>query len=358
MPFIYRTPDHSQITVYDFILPFGGHLDADNRWVKLHDKIDWSIIEEAYEKNFDNKDIGNEAYPAQMAFGALYIQRSIGCTDRELVQQITENPYMQYFIGMKEFTTIKPFDASLLVYFRKRLSDKVMSDINEKIFLKKSEEDDDDKDNHNDGVGGGSDGDQESGCTKENETPSNSGTVIIDATCTPADIAFPTDLELCDKARRWTEVIIDTYWAKYGSLDGKTSKPRTYREKARKRFLNINKRRKKSAKKIRKELRYQLNCIRRNLDHIEPYVLAFGFEGLVRIEIDRLLTIYTFHEQQKYMLEHNVHTVKDRIVSLSQPWIRPIVRGKAKSPTEFGAKIANYGKSGRLLRYSGAAIPK
>jgi len=100
---------------------------------------------------------------------------------------------------------------------------------------------------------------------------------------------FPTDLELCDKARHWTEIILDHYWKLYGSADGWKSKPRTYRETARKRFLEVNKRRKKSSKKIRKAIRYQLNYIRRNLLYIEKYVILYGFEGLFRIEKDRLL---------------------------------------------------------------------
>ena len=187
--------------------------------------------------------------------------------------------------------------------------------------------------------------------SRGNDTPSdeetqkpaelpNKGTLIIDATCTPADIAYPTDLELCDKARRWTEVILDHYWGLYGSVNGKNEKPRTYREVARRRFLKLNKRRRKSAKKIRKELRYQLGCIRRNLDYIETYALEYGFEGLHRIERERLITIVTFYGQQKEMLDTKTHSAADRIVSLSQPWIRPIVRGKSKEPTEFGAKMS------------------
>lgn len=39
------------------------------------------------------------------------------------------------------------------------------------------------------------------------------------------------------------------------------------------------------------------------------------------------------------MYDNNCHTVSDRIVSISQPYIRPIVGGKAKTPTEFGTKL-------------------
>lgn len=56
-------------------------------------------------------------------------------------------------------------------------------------------------------------------------------------------------------------------------------------------------------------------------------------------QIERLAVIRELVEQQQYMYDNKVHSVKDRIVSISQPYIRPIVRGKAKSPVEFGAKL-------------------
>lgn len=39
------------------------------------------------------------------------------------------------------------------------------------------------------------------------------------------------------------------------------------------------------------------------------------------------------------MYDNHIHSVKDRIVSISQPYICPIVRGKDRSPVEFGAKL-------------------
>lgn len=49
--------------------------------------------------------------------------------------------------------------------------------------------------------------------------------------------------------------------------------------------------------------------------------------------------IFSSHFSIKY-LDNKVHSVDGRIVSLSRPWVRPIVRGKSKAPTEFGAKIS------------------
>ena len=50
-------------------------------------------------------------------------------------------------------------------------------------------------------------------------------------------------------------------------------------------------------------------------------------------------TIRAVYEQQKYMYDNRTHSVPDRIVSVSQPFVRPIVRGKAGKPVEFGAKL-------------------
>ena len=334
---MYRDTKNGQSDIYDFILPFGGHLKEDNRWVVLRNKINWSVIDEEYSKSFENKDSGQEAYSSDVAFGSLYIQRRLKLTDRELVEQIAENPYMQYFIGYKEYCNEKPFDASLLVTFRKRLPEETMCRIIERMFVKPAGDDKSDK---------GGDGDSgrniqnDSNASSGNTKQANKGTVIIDATCAPADIAYPTDLELCDKARKWTEVILDHFWLSFGPINGKQEKPRTYREVARRRFLLLNKRRKKSPKKIRKEIRFQLGCIHRNLENIHAYAALYGSEKLFRIESERLSTIETFYQQQKEMLDSKSHIVEDRIVSLSQPWIRPIVRGKAKARTEFGAKIS------------------
>ena len=242
---MYRNTNDGQTSIYDFILPFGGHLKEDNRWVQLRKHTNWDIVDEEYQRNFKNKVTGQEAYPSSVAFGSLYIQHRLNLTDCELVEQIAENPYMQYFIGYKEYRNERPFDPSLLVTFRKRLPEEVMSRIIERSFIesaKKDNEDesDDDDDRSSPGSGGGT--------ATGSKEPENKGTLIIDATCAPADIAFPTDLELCDKARRWTETILDRYWILFGSLNERNEKPRTYRETARRRFLKLNKRRIYSAR--------------------------------------------------------------------------------------------------------------
>ena len=133
-----------QITIDEFITPF-GRLDENNRWVKKSKLIPWQRIEEKYAALFES-DTGNVAKPVRMAIGALIIKQETGLSDEGVVETILENPYMQFFIGLHEFTMKAPFASTSMVYFRKRLGGDVMKEINEMTFAPKREERDSDDD--------------------------------------------------------------------------------------------------------------------------------------------------------------------------------------------------------------------
>jgi IS5 family transposase len=77
---------------------FGGRLSAFNRWVKMAQLIRWSEFESEYAENFPTV-MGLRAKSFPMALGALIIKEKLGISDRPRVEQIRENPYLQYFIG-------------------------------------------------------------------------------------------------------------------------------------------------------------------------------------------------------------------------------------------------------------------
>lgn len=124
----------NQFYIEEFTLPFEGKLRADNRWVKLAKIIPWESIEERYADLFPSNR-GQMAKPVRMALGALIIKEKCGYSDRETVEQITENPYLQYFIGLREYQDRPPFDPSLMVHFRKRFGTEALKEINEEICL-------------------------------------------------------------------------------------------------------------------------------------------------------------------------------------------------------------------------------
>lgn len=186
---MYKFDKNHQFGLADFNQPMGLKMNPENRWVKKAEKIPWEAIEEKYAALFPGKK-GMLAKPLRTALGSLLIQKQLQFSDRELVEEIRENPYFQYFIGLPGYQDTIPFVPSLLVEFRKRLTAEVLEEI-----------------------------------------------------------------DLCDDLSK------------------------------------------------------------------------------------QLATIRTLVEQQQYMYENKVHSVPDRIVSISQPYIRPIARGKAKAPVEFGAKL-------------------
>jgi len=241
---------------------------------------------------------------------------------------------LQYFIGLKAYTDKAPFNPSTMVYFRMRMGLEIIDEINEMIVtgdMRNDRSDISDSDNadEKDVADGNSDG--------NNNVGDNKGKLIIDATCTPADIRYPTDLSLLNDGREKLEKIIDVL---HEPLKGKEKKPRTYRRKARKAYLKTAKKRKRTQKETMKAIGKQLGYISRDLRHVEEMVKRSSLELLSCYKYKCLLVIQELYRQQKKMYDAKERRVENRIVSISQPHVRPIVRGKVSAPTEFGAKIS------------------
>lgn len=206
---------NGQISLADFKQPVGMNLKESNRWVRKAQTIPWLEIEKRYAALFTNRK-GNVAKPLRLALGACIIQAEYGYSDEETALQIQENPYLQYFCGYPGYDDEKlPFDPSLMVYFRKRLTPEGLGEINEMIVwdaeehqAKESKDDDDESDNHP-GAGG------------------NSGVMFVDATYAPSNIRSPQDVSLLNEARKNVEMLLDILCDPAGG-----KKLRTYRQHA------------------------------------------------------------------------------------------------------------------------------
>jgi hypothetical protein len=129
---MYKKVNQLKTESENFELPFGGKLAEDNRWVIMAKLIPWSEVEEEYAKKFTLL-LGAPAKSSRMALGALIIKEKLGISDRETVEQIRENPYLQYFIGLDSYRNEAPFEASMLVHFRQRLEIDLVNKINSKM---------------------------------------------------------------------------------------------------------------------------------------------------------------------------------------------------------------------------------
>jgi len=322
----------------DFYLPFGGKLASDNRWVKLAGLVPWEVVERRYSGMMAQSGMGAPPLPSRVAFGAMIIKERLGVSDEETVEQIRENPYLQYFLGYHELLQDAPFDPSMMVHFRSRFAQEDYDEINPEIIRKATEQNDRTENETENESEDGSDSETEA---EESEGLAKSGKLLIDATVTPADITYPTDLKLLNAAREKLEHLIDLL---HRRLVGRGKKPRTYRRKARRDFLAIVKLKRAGAKKVRKAIGKQLRYVRRDLGHIDALLKAGAdLHDLKDYDYRCLLVAHEIYRQQLEMWQEKKHRIKDRIVRLSQPWVRPMVRGKASAKVEFGAKDLSRG---------------
>ena len=316
-----------QLPIEEFLQPFGGELNGENKWVKLAQLMPWDEMVGIYGKRLSKK-MGRKAVDPRIAIGALIIKYTLKTSDEDTIAFIQENPYLQYFLGYSQYRYEQPFTASLFVSIRKRLGEKQVleladvflqqvNSIEENIRVKKKAKE---------------------VSKDEEEPPKNKGHLIVDATVAPSDIKFPTDIDLLNEAREKTEQLIDMLY-----IPGKGKiKPRTYRQKARKDYLSISKQRKKRKSSIRKAIRKQLGYVERNIKTIEKlldekksikFPLKYKYQKMYWV-------IREVYRQQKQMYEARTKKIDGRIVSISQPYVRPIVRGKAGKAVEFGAKVS------------------
>jgi hypothetical protein len=324
------TPQN-QLEIFDFKTEFESKLDPKNRWVKMAKLLDWDRLAAVYSQNFSST-MGAKGIDARIIIGALIIKHIEAKDDRGTIDAIKENPYMQFFLGFDHFSSEPVFDPSLFVHIRKRLGNEDFDKMNQAIIAKAlnlNEKDKVKKNRKNTDEDNFSDTDSCQGST-------NKGKLQMDATIADAHIKFPTDLSLLNDSREKSEELIDRL-----CLSLSLYKPRTYRREARKNWLNLSKSKKNSFKQIQNGIKKQLNYLKRNIKSIDKILddnpLSLSFFD--KKQYKYLLVIKELHRQQLEMFQEKKHTVDNRIVSIHQPHIRPMVRGKQGKKVEFGAKI-------------------
>ena len=108
-------------------------------------------------------------------------------------------------------------------------------------------------------------------------------------------------------------------------------KARTYRLKARKDDLKVAKQLRPSRNKKRKAINKQLQYIKRNLSDIEQLKkLGADLGSLNKRQYKMWLVVTEVEGQQHWLAEHKKPSISDRIVSLSQPHLGPIVARKSR----------------------------
>ncbi len=332
-----------------FILPFGGRLKADNRWVKLSAVIPWSDLEPAYNAVMNMKE-GRPCKAARLVIASMIIKHKLNLSDEETVLQIQENAYLQYFCGYETYIDAIPFVPSLFVEIRKRMGADMFEHFEQAVvdqavsIQKRKQQSAKGDDDTTDPPSSPAVETMKASPALEDESEevTHHGRLLMDATVADQMIRFPTDISLLNNAREIAEALIDELH-KHDNITGR--KPRTYRQQARKAYLGISKRKRAGKKLIRKGIRQQLQYLRRDFNYIEQMLdILMPGEGIAFPLNHRLQRQYWIiqhlYVQQQEMYKSNSRSCSDRIISISQPHVRPIVRGKAGKAVEFGSKIS------------------
>lgn len=303
---MYKRKESTTGYLFPELFPFGGKLDSGNRWLKIAALIPWEELEEEYEKHF-SKGVGRPALDARLVLGALLLRHMKDVSDEEIARQIEESPYLQAFCGFENFQTGQLFDGSSLSRVRKRVGARFFEELEKKTY----------------------------DVLLERKIIRGRG-MLVDATVYPEAIQYPTDTGLLNRAREWLVKNIEEVGKKVGR------RVRTYKRKARKDYLTFSKKRRKTKKLVKNIKKSLLQYVRRNINQLEVLVTEATAKGHdIRVEIEkRFAVIKRVYEQQKKMYVEQKRSIKNRIVSLHKPEVRPIVRGKAGKKVEFGPKVA------------------
>ena len=320
-----RYESSAQLTIEEFRTPFQTSLLPDNRWVRLSKKVPWDKFASIY-ISMMNKAFGRPSISPRIVLGALIIKHIENLDDRGVIAAIQENPYMQFFIGLKEFDPNPVFDPSLFVEIRKRVGCDVFDSLSVELISSVTEKKDQ---RHN-----------KKNKKDDSETPANKGKLKADATACDQYITHPTDNGLLNQSRKQCEKFIDQIYLLNGK---KGTKPRTYRRKLNEAYVDYSKKKKKSNATHRKMTRKLLEGVNRDIKHINNMLDEFEKDDRpfpLKPDQQRMFWIINnLYHQQKQMYDNHTHSCPDRIVSIFQPHVRPIPRGKTNAQIEFGAKL-------------------
>jgi len=214
----YTSQYQAQITEFSNLYQL--NLSSNNRWIQLGFLLPWDGLVGVYSKRF-NMDHGAPGINPRVIIGALVIKHKLKLSDEETIQGISENPYMQFFLGLDTYRLGPLFSPTLFVEIRKKLGKETFDEFNNIII-------------------------QVSCPEKVSSKPVNKGKLKLDATVSGQYIRCPNDLGLLNEAREKTEKMVDGLYVMVGQ---RMVKPRTYRKVAHQRYVLMAKKKNKPTKR-------------------------------------------------------------------------------------------------------------
>lgn len=298
---MYRGKDRGENYLFKELMPFGGQLEKENRWLKIKEMIPWVELEGTYATYFSHR--GRPGLDGRLVIGLFLLKHMSNKSDREVIFELQENVYWQAFCSFEGFVTSEQLNSSSLTKIRQRLGPKFTKELEEKTYR----------------------------VLIEKKIIRAKG-MLVDATVVSEKIKYPNDIGLLNDVRKW---IVETL-KEVSEQTGE--KIRTYRRKAKRLYLNFAKRKQKTKKMIEQTKKQMLQYVRRNLEQIKDRVHHLDY--LIQKEVEKKIKLAEkIYEQQYTMYKEKVNKIEGRVVSFWREYVRPIKRGKNGKDVEFGPKV-------------------
>lgn len=290
-------------------------LDPGNELFKITKTLDWVKLSDKLSE-FYSPNNGRPTKPSRLKIGLLVLKHLYKLSDKDTLKTLKENIYAQYLCNISLEGTRDCLNSSTLTYFRKQIGLKGIKFIEEEVLnsLKRAK-------------------------LLKNKI------LVCDTTVVPANISYPTDISLLEKVRAKAVGYLEK--AKQFTADTY----RTYKRTARKVFITYQKIRRHTIQSRRRVQRKILQFSKRNTAQLKNALEKISRktdnslnkaqekirEQFLRQAQAFLTTASNIVEQQKDIYKRL--PVKERIVSVHKPHLRPMVRGKYPVEVEFGPKI-------------------
>lgn len=306
-----RYTSFNQLSIEEFKTPFEKEIDVTNRWVILSNSIPWDELANIYHKAM-NPTLGAPGKDARLVIGALIVKHKLGLSGEETIQIIRENPYIQFFLGLKEFTNNHVFDSGLFSSVLKRLGIETFNTMHREIIEK----------------------------ALNIRLKSNKNRLIVAGNVTDQQTNYSANLKLLSDARIASEEVIDTLCKALNNCP----KPRTYRRRAYNEYVDASFEQKHTKKENDKAIGRQISFLKRNIKSIHKLLDIFSGKidhdisvikkinpiPLNNSELKRFWVIQQILVQQLQMHKNGKDHCPDRIIDIDHPQFRPIAKTKAK----------------------------
>jgi hypothetical protein len=271
----------------------------------IHDCIDWdSLVKLLPEKKTLR---GAPSWlPAKGLFGMMFLKHYTGLSDQKLLDRFNTDWAMQLFCGVLLSDNESIRDNSFVSKIRSYLGYNVDMKAVQKVLIS----------------------------AWKKEIP-DKNVLLMDATCYEVHMRFPTDTKILWESCQWV-------WGRQipalCQLHG-IRQPRSKFKEQKKKTNAYSKQRKKSYRKTKNRRNALLKLLLKGIDAYQQLLNQLKASGLSVKDAATFKTIKMVYQQQYHHFHYPKVKIKERIVSIYKPYIRPIVRGKENKPVEFGLKV-------------------